>query len=412
MTYGVPGQSRTPMQMSKKQAALVMVGNKIKLRLEENREITGNQVSIDWLRFTAPLRLNHDHIFPEDLPEYARWLNLNARENPELGIGRWHEHHALQARWMAEEVCHALGAEYYVDALIKRGRDFYKYRISIMRENHECGWVGFISATTSEHKAKQDKTLHVNLYGHACTFGQTGWQAKMQTIIRAEKATITRVDLAMDDFDCRPGFLQSVKEDYQLGLMDSGGKRLKCNMVGCWLDDGTGHSRSFYIGSKEAGKQTNVYEKGHQLFGAESGSTWTRIELRYGNKLRDIPAKVLTEPDQYFAGASDWHATQLREYKLRNKIYKSTAPEGIKTKGRLPIETVEAEAYRNAKWVLNICGASLQTAFTHLSENQFLEIICNKEKPGRLRKYSDSEIRGVYQKAFTRLTGTGAEVHA
>ena len=61
-------------------------------------------------------------------------------------------------------------------------------------------------------------------------------------------------------------------------------------MVGDWAN---GHARSFYIGSKEAGKQTNIYEKGDQLFGVETGSKWLRIELRYGNKLRVLSPEML-----------------------------------------------------------------------------------------------------------------------
>lgn len=63
-------------------------------------------------------------------------------------------------------------------------------------------------------------------------------------------------------------------------------------MIGDWSanpQDG----RSFYFGSKEAGKQTNAYEKGHQLFGFEAGSKWLRIELRYGNKLRVLPVDMV-----------------------------------------------------------------------------------------------------------------------
>ena len=54
-----------------------------------------------------------------------------------------------------------------------------------------------------------------------------------------------------------------------------------------------------------------MYEKGHQLFGPESGSNWLRVELRYGNKLRVLSSDILRNPSNYFAGASPWHASML-----------------------------------------------------------------------------------------------------
>jgi phage replication initiation protein len=81
------------------------------------------------------------------------------------------------------------------------------------------------------------------------------------------------------------GGMERVESDYRNGLMNSQGKRLSCNVVGDWPNS---RARSFYVGSKEAGKQTNVYEKGNQLFGPKDDSPWVRVELRYGNKLRPL----------------------------------------------------------------------------------------------------------------------------
>jgi len=384
---------------------LVMEGSKIKLRLEENRNFSGHLVSIDWLRFTTQLHFNHDNVFPLDVPEFEQWFSdttTDEFDKPETFAAA--KRHAVQALWLAKEVCDALGHGFNADTSIKAGKDFYKYRISIMRENHECGWVGFLSSTTSKSKDKQDNTLHVNLYGHACTFAQHGWHKKMQVLIEAEKARITRVDFAMDSFNSEPEYLLTVKDQYQHGLMNVNGKEPKMNMVGCWRDDGKGHSRSIYFGSKEAGKQTNVYEKGHQLFGPDSGSNWTRVEVRYGNKLRVIPADVLTDPDRYFAGASDWHAQQLSDLKEQLNHTYATTPEAIKTTPRLSAQTIKAEVYRNAKWLANVAAPSIAMAFEYLGD-EFLELVTNQHKPGRLRKFSSKEIGGVFSDAFRSAVG-------
>jgi len=125
---------------------------------------------------------------------------------------------------------------------------------------------------------------------------QPGWRQKIASLITAVEGKITRVDLALDFFDGLTGGMDRIRSDYMHGAMDHWGKRPKCNLVGDWCN---GVARSFYIGSKEAGKQTNVYEKGHQLFGNSSGNPWIRAELRYGNKLRVLPVDVLTRPDDF-----------------------------------------------------------------------------------------------------------------
>ncbi|PAT43511.1 replication initiation factor domain-containing protein [Vandammella animalimorsus] len=394
-----------------RQSPLVLVGNKIKLRLEENRAHAGSLVSVDWLRATFQVKPNHRHIFSPDVPEYKKWLRLNVEQYRVDGRDDFrflpcHEHHALQARWLAEEACAALGADFHIDYMIKKGQDFYRFRVSIMREGHECGWVGFVANTRSAAQERQNNTLHLNLYGHACTFGAPGWQQRMQRLIEAENATITRVDLALDDFEASADYLPQCKADYEHGLMNVAGQEPKMNMVGCWRSDGKGHSRSLYIGSKEAGKQTNIYEKGHQLFGPESGSTWTRIELRYGNKLRVISPQVLTNPDSFFSGASDWHAQQLRIAKQAQGVSSATAPESIKVTPRLAIQTVKAEVFRNARWLFNVAAPSVLQAFKN-SGDEFLQLFMHKEKPGRLKRFSDKEISAVYPSAIHQILGLG-----
>lgn len=388
--------------MSKKQNALVLVGNQVKFRLQENRDHTGALVSVDALRFTLQVQPDFSHIYPPDVEHYKKRIRDIAEFDSEYGDFRHTEHHSVQALEIANEVAELLGEGFYVDLFPRKGQDFYKYRWSIMREQKECGWVGFLS--TGKHgnktKEKQDNTIHVNLHGHACIFGAQGWHHRIRALIEHRDATITRCDLALDVFDAAPDFLPTVRQEYQCGLMNVAGKLPSCDMAGKWLDGQLGHSRSFYFGSREAGKQTNVYEKGHQLFGHESGSTWVRIELRYGNKLRVIPSDVLTSTESYFAGASDWHATKLLAYKESQKVHRPTVPETIKTTPRLAAETVKAEAYRNLKWLRDVAAPSIAIAFRHLDGDAFLQFVTNQKKPGRLTKFTDAEISAVYREAF------------
>jgi len=170
-----------------------------------------------------------------------------------------------------------LGADFGVVSEVRKGHDFYRHRWSIERNGQEVGWVGYLSSGDSPRQLSQARTIHVNLYGSACTFADHGWTDRMATLIDLRDGDITRCDLALDFFDGMAGGLDQVIEDFKAGLCDVAGKRLKCNMVGDWMN---GRERSFYMGSKEAGKQTNVYEKGTSCLVLMSGNPWLRVELR------------------------------------------------------------------------------------------------------------------------------------
>ena len=151
-----------------------------------------------------------------------------------------------------------------------------------------------------------------------------------------------------------------------------------------------------YIGSKSTGKQTNVYEKGDQLFGVDKGSQWVRVELRYGNKMRVLDSDILRRPADFFAGASDWHSLVLTE---AGAVFVAQSAPCDK---RLPVETVHAEVHRNVRWALNTARATIATAFRHLSNSQFLEL-CNWETskvPGRLASFSVAELGAAFKSAM------------
>lgn len=373
-------------------SALVLDGGEVKFRLMAERVATQSVVHVDWVRFTCLLRnaplVDADLLFPN----FNIWEDAERRvhkalaelPDPEFSAG-------AQAMELAQEVAKSLGEAYAVASEVRKGHDFYRYRWAIERNGVECGWVGFLSSSDSPRQQAQAKTLHVNLFGAACTFAEHGWNDRIAAIVEARDADLTRCDLALDFFDGIEGGLDGIVDDYRAGRCDSGGKRLKSNCVGDWLN---GVGRSLYFGSKEAGKQTNCYEKGHQLFGVESGSPWLRIELRYGNKLRVLSADMLRRPSDFFAGASDWHALMLA------KADALPCPEPVKTTGRLALETVSAEVRRNVRWLFNVGAPSVAIAFQHMGD-EFLELVTTTKLPGRLRKFSPAELKRAFQRFST-----------
>lgn len=389
-------------------SSLVLDGSEIKARLLAERTASQTAVHIDWLRFTCLLRNapapSIDDLFPlPDGPMYAPSLHDAVQLSPLERIRALKRELALlpdcdyvasvQAKDLADAVALVLGPDYTVAPEVRKGHDFYRFRWSIERNGSECGWVGYLSSGDSPRQAAQGRTIHCNLYGAACTFAERGWADRMASIIEDRNGDITRCDLALDFFDGLPGGLDRVLNDYKTGLCDSGGKRLKCNMVGDWAN---GHARSFYMGSKEAGKQTNIYEKGDQLFGVDACSPWTRIELRYGNKLRVLSTEMLRRPADFFAGASDWHASQLL---LADHI---ATPEPVKTTARLALETVEAEVVRNVRWLRNVAAPTVAAAIQFLDHNELWSLLQAQNLPGRLQKFSLEEIKRAFLPAFDR----------
>lgn len=391
-------------------AALVLDGNEVKLRLQADRTKSSGAVHIDWLRFTTELKhapiptlevlfptpvqdslLNPRSIAELDIEQYRRMKLLRIlRDMPDHDFAASAQAHAL-----AQKVCKALGPDFSIEPEVKKGHDFYRFRWSIVRNDAECAWVGFLASGESPRQQAQAKTIHVNVYGSACTFARGDWRHRMANLIEEVNGKITRIDYALDFFDGIRGGLERIRDDWHAGLMDVNGRRPKANTVGPWVDGGRG--RSFYFGSKEAGKQTNVYEKGVQLFGELDATHWERVELRYGNKLRDLPVDMLRRADDFFAGASDWHQKMLAEHG------KYAEGEGVKVRPKQAIQTVKAEVTRAIRWLTNTAGASVALAFEHLGQDAFLEILTGRKLPGRLAKFSYQEISAACASLDTQV---------
>ncbi|WP_418132689.1 replication initiation factor domain-containing protein [Variovorax sp. 375MFSha3.1] len=376
--------------------ALVLDGNTVKLRLMAERQFSKALVHIDWLRFTVQLRNAPPFLTDKRAETTSIWdegyrLNkllsiINELPDPERDA-------CGQAADLADRVCMALGFEFTRGADLGKGHDFYKRRWSIQRNGAEVGWVGFGASSDSPRQRSQAETIHVNLYGLACTFAEHGWNDRMAKIVDDLDAKITRADLALDFFEGFQGGIERVSEEYKAGLCDVNGQRPKMRDIN-WLK---GSSRSLYLGSKEAGKETNIYEKGDQLFGEEAGSDWLRFELRYGNKLRYLESDILRRPSDFFAGASEWHAAILRE------AGEIALPERVSTTPKAALMSVKAECVRNARWAMETAAPTIATLFQYLDEDQFLELVTGKKLPKRLQAFSKADLQEAFGEAFNQF---------
>ncbi|MCV3285673.1 replication initiation factor domain-containing protein [Aeromonas veronii] len=126
---------------------------------------------------------------------------------------------------------------------------------------------------------------------------------------------ITRVDIALDDYDGRVIKYVGAVDAAESGLFNPQRGQLPSWMAiqsgsiipslakelskrfGLIADKGC----SFYVGSRKNGKCGRIYEKGLQMQ-SEDFPHWVRAEGELHNKDREIPLDVLDYPDDYFAG--------------------------------------------------------------------------------------------------------------
>lgn len=412
-----------------KSNVLVVDGGEVKFRLEAERQASTNIVHVDWLRFTVLLR----NVVPtfDTLPDFRPGANgkherylqsvkfgtdkydyLSAPAQA-IVIRRTVEEIELdhkdpqfvgacsQAYDLAREVAKVLGPDFTVNTQLKPGQDFYKYRFSIERVGHECAWVGFLAAGNGQAKAAQDQSIHVNIQGHACTFAQHGWREKMADVIDMHRGKITRADLAVDFFDGLGFDFAQLLEDYRADLFKVRGKNPACNLAGDWAN---GSARSMYIGSRQSGKITNIYEKGDALFGVKALSPWVRIELRYGDQLRILPTELLRTPDSFFAGASEWHELMLSA--AGSQRFATPVP----CHKALEQQTVVAEVTRNLRWLRDSAKATVVAALTFMDYDTLLQFIDPDQKllPGRLKKFARVELSAAYTKVIDSFNTVGS----
>jgi phage replication initiation protein len=391
--------------------SLVLDGGEVKWRLQAERLAAKTKVHVDWVRFTVQRRNaaipSADLLFgPEPFNIWEAAAHRVHKVLAELpDVDHWAGTQAMQ---LAQNVAKTLGESFAVNAEIRKGHDFYRYRWSIERNGQECGWVGFLTSSESPRQQAQGQTLHVNLFGAACTFADNGWNLRLAQLIDVEQGDVTRVDLALDFFDGMPGGMERLAVDYRGGAMDVYGKRPKTTQHGDWIN---GQERSFYLGKKATGKETNVYEKGHQLFGAESCNPWVRIETRYGNKVRVLPSDMLRRPADFFAGASTWHTEMLA---LADQMAEA---EPVKTTPRLAIETVNAEVTRTRRWLANVAAPAVSFAMKYFSDAEIWDLFgygvdVDRKLPGRLQGFSSGELAGAATRTVAKFLLPAGVGHA
>ncbi len=168
-----------------------------------------------------------------------------------------------------------------------------RFRLTAQLEDGARLEVGAIARGGDSQKGR----WLLQLTGKGCGL-VTDWPS-LQELLEGLKATLSRVDLAVDFLNGEHTVDDAV-DLYEEGAFISRGRNPDLDVQGAWNAEGK-KGRTVYIGKLKNGKSLCVYEKGKQL--KDQDSDWTRFEVRLGNRDRVIPLGVLTDPDRYFVGA-------------------------------------------------------------------------------------------------------------
>lgn len=148
-----------------------------------------------------------------------------------------------------------------------------------------CGRVGI----------SDDGEVCISLTGQGCQH-VSSWKHVYQ-VATDLGAHLTRLDIAVDDFDGEFFDVNHFRDLYHQGAFTMNGRPPSARFIS---DEGTNNGCSLYVGQK-GHKELNVYEKGKQL--GDKESAYTRCELRLYAKRLDLPLDALLDPGKYFAGA-------------------------------------------------------------------------------------------------------------
>lgn len=167
------------------------------------------------------------------------------------------------------------------------GRNFYTRSYTL---EHDAGYVCI---------GGQNDTIMLCINGTGCTYGKVGWEEDLNAwlVLFANKAKITRIDLAHDDLYGDYTNLNWFDNQHTIGGFNQGGPSPTCEHRGNWKQP-NGKGRTMYIGSRQSSKFCRIYEKGRQL--GDPTSEWLRIEVEYKSRDIYIPLDVLLKPSEFF----------------------------------------------------------------------------------------------------------------
>jgi len=319
-------------------ASPVLAGQKIKWTLEQIEQTNQNRVRLDWLRFTVPLgAVCKRESSLVDLTELdlmdQRGRDL-VRAATVVDADPYTSAHAVAAAG-ARQIAELLSCGIVAGPVEEKGMDYYSARATLVFAGETVGMV-----LAGGKSSNQAGTVHVNLFGSAMLHIPMLRLQEVQKYIQCENGWITRADLSVDVWTGHN--VVDVERAYVAGEFDVRGKRPKDAVAGSWT---SGHSRTFYVGSRGTGKLFRAYEKGDELFGPEANMEWLRYEVELRSNHRVIDLDILTRPADFFAGCYSFCQRVLVDIGVQ------VEGQRIPTLPEVADVTAEAAVTRVARWV-------------------------------------------------------------
>lgn len=301
---------------------LVLDGNKI-LQVPMRRTWGGSAAMVDWITVTFGEE-SFDN--GDDVPVTPEQVSIAASNRLAAIFG------------------------YGITAKRENGVNFYRDSYMV---GDNYGFVGH---------GGQRGTVMVTINGTGCAAAQEGWEIRLKAFLEtAERAKITRIDLAHDDYTGKTYSVDKADEDHTNGLFNCGGRNPDCEYRGNWKNP-NGKGRTFMVGNRKNGKFARIYEKGREL--GDKNSEWVRVEVEFKSVDRHLPFQMLIEPGAYLADA----------YPAFNWI--SETQHRIKTTQK----KTQTEVGAALQWLRKQCGAYLHQFRLLIGGDELLNSVCRDDK--------------------------------
>lgn len=209
----------------------------------------------------------------------------------------------------------------------------------------------------------QRGTIMVSLSGTGCAAAKEGWEGRLKSFLeKADRARLTRLDLAHDDYTGETYSVDRADEDHTNGLFNCGGRDPDVEYRGNWKRP-NGKGRTLNVGNRTNGKFCRVYEKGRQL--GDAKSEWVRIEVEFKSNDRVIPFDALLRPGEYLAAAYPAFAwiSEKQERILTTK------------------KVCEANVDKAVKWIRHQCGATIGLMVDLFGADEFIAKVKREGNP-------------------------------
>lgn len=373
----------------------VLDGRQLKWTLERQQQAVPGLVRVDWLRCTVPM-----DAVTGGREEMADWSVLDVLDprgrdlvRQGRGVSDAPEKGLALVRAGAELLLSMLPAGFSLGAVEPRGMDFYTVSAQVLHNGVEVGKV-----LAGGGRANQASTVHFNLYGQACLHIDHDTWVRLRNWLGKAHGHITRIDLALDRW--QGGSVADVETAYTDGEFDVRGKRPTQRHAGCWT---SGHSRTYYVGSRDTGKQFRGYEKGDEIFGPEQKDPWVRYEVEIRNNNRIIDLDSLSHPQDFFAGAYPFCQRMLDECAAVSQAKR------IPTGQKLVESTAEGEVLRVLRWFKRTAAPTVAALLTHCGD-AFEQIVFDQSfrTPARLTGWTAADLRKAFDSVSARIApGTG-----